>query len=321
LDIPCSLFDIRLVAHEDFFRILPGGRGQGEGKRRDNRFCRLLLNIWAVSYYHVDNVLADRADEEIHVKVMLVASAVGAVDANLPQHLTTYLVNESVAFDAGSLGLYADLPAQLRVRHVFLSHTHIDHIASLPIFLDSIISADQSVSLHASEETLAALRRHFFNGVLWPDVFGMTIQGQPFITTHVLQPGVRVTIGTLEITPIAVNHTVPTLGFLVAEPGSSVLLVMDTGPTQAIWDVANRRTDLKAVFLEASFPNELTWLAETTKHLTPAMFGAELQKLRSRATTYAVHIKATFQQKVAQELADLHLPQIELVEGGRLYEF
>ena len=52
------------------------------------------------------------------------------------QFLTTYLINDVVAIDAGSLGFYGGPKQQSAIQHVIITHSHIDHVASLPIFLE-----------------------------------------------------------------------------------------------------------------------------------------------------------------------------------------
>src|SRR5205823_12507757 len=75
----------------------------------------------------------------VRMKVMLVPSA---LTAGPRQYLTAFLVGDSVAIDAGSLGFYGSPAEQARIRHVFLTHTHLDHIASLPIFLENVSQDD-----------------------------------------------------------------------------------------------------------------------------------------------------------------------------------
>ncbi len=69
------------------------------------------------------------------MRVELLPSSVPASEA---QFLVSFLIDDTVAIDAGSLGLLADLDRQRGVRHVFLTHEHVDHIASLPIFLENV---------------------------------------------------------------------------------------------------------------------------------------------------------------------------------------
>jgi ribonuclease BN (tRNA processing enzyme) len=256
------------------------------------------------------------------VKITLVPSAVSAGGGASAFFLSSYLIDDVVAIDAGGLGLLGDVAVQARVQHVLLTHSHMDHIASLPIFLDSVFqSADRCVTVHAGAATLDSLRRDVFNDRVWPDFIGMSEKGLPFVRVETLQPGRPVQVAHLRLTPITVDHVVPTLGFLVEAPGVSVAIPSDTGPTEEFWRAAAAAPDLKAVFLEASFPNAMSDLARTSRHLTPAMFASEARKLPRPIPLVAVHIKPQCHEAVVAELGSLELPMLQVGKPGTIYEF
>ena len=193
------------------------------------------------------------------MKIELVPSTVSPGEARRGSFLSTYLIDDVIAIDAGGLGLLGDLSAQFRIRDVFLTHGHIDHIASLPIFLETVFqSSDRCVTLHASAATLDSLRKDIFNGRVWPDFIEMSQKGLPFVEVKVLEPGHHIDVAGVRFTPIAVDHVVPTLGFLVESDGTTVAIPSDTGPTESFWRAAGAAADLKGVFLEASFPNAMS---------------------------------------------------------------
>src|SRR5262249_60426609 len=79
------------------------------------------------------------------------------------QFLSTYLVGESVAVDAGCLGLHGSPADQVKVKHLFLTHSHIDHLASLPVFLENVYRPGvPCVTVYGNEAVLDSLRRDFF---------------------------------------------------------------------------------------------------------------------------------------------------------------
>jgi ribonuclease BN (tRNA processing enzyme) len=247
---------------------------------------------------------------------------VTAGDGGRGTFLSTYIINDVIAVDAGGLGLLGHLSSQSRIRDIFITHSHMDHIASLPIFLDNVFQAsDRPVTIHASEATLDSLKRDIFNDRVWPDFIGMSRTGLPFVNVALLEAGRPVEVGGLVFLPIAVDHVVPTLGFLVESPGVTVAIPSDTGPTEAFWHAAGAADDLKAVFLEASFPNAMTELAIASKHLTPAMFAAEAQKLARQVPLIAVHIKPRYYDQVVRELGALQLAQAEVGRPGATYEY
>jgi hypothetical protein len=111
------------------------------------------------------------------------------------------------------------------------------------------------------------------------------------------------------------------MGFILEDDEAAIAIVSDTNPTNRIWEVINEQRNLKAVLLEASFPNHMEWLAERAMHLTPELFAGELQKLKQPAQVIAIHIKTAFDEQIKQELADLNLPNVEIGVPGKTYEF
>ncbi len=252
------------------------------------------------------------------MRIEIVRSSNG--DARL-QFQITYLVNDVVAIDAGCLGI-APLETQHRVEHVFLTHAHMDHVASLPIFIDNVYRpGPQSVTVYGNAETIASLQQDMFNDRLWPDVLRLSRDESPFVRFQTLTMESAVEVGDLSLKPVALNHVVPTCGFLISERrGATVAIVSDTGPTDRIWQLG-AAAGLDAVLLDSSFPNNMRWLADKSLHLCPETFAAELAKLREPVRTMAIHLKPTYFDTIAAELQALKLPQLEIGEPGKRYEF
>lgn len=256
------------------------------------------------------------------VRVTLLPSSFSNQARQSGLYLTSYVINDSIAIDAGSLGLMESIDAQAKIRHVLISHTHIDHIATLPIFVDNVHEANRDcVLVHGSQAVLDCLQQDIFNGCVWPDFVNMTPKHGSFLKLSPLEADVAVDLEGLRITPVAVTHTVPTNGFLIEDRAAAIIIISDTGPTERIWELANRTPNLKAVFLEASFPNSLAHIAEVSEHLTPTLFAKEVAKLKQPTRVIAVHLKARFREQIERELRGLNLPQVEIVQTGVQYEF
>jgi ribonuclease BN (tRNA processing enzyme) len=252
------------------------------------------------------------------MKVMLVPSAPGAP---LLQYLTTLLVNDAVAIDAGSLGLYGTPADQARVRHVFLTHAHMDHVGSLPIFLENVSddSADCPV-IHAPQIVLDVIHTDVLNDRLFPDFVRLSDAGPPLVRLEPLTPGLPVQVAGLSVTAVEVDHVVPTVAYLIDDGQSAFAFVTDTSPTEAIWALANQCPRLKAVFLEVTFPESELWLAKVAKHLTPKLFAGEVRKLRPGVAVYAIHLKPRCRDQLLAEIAALKLPQVTVLEPGQVVE-
>ena len=146
------------------------------------------------------------------------------------------------------------------------------------------------MEIHALPETLDALRRHLFNDELWPDFSVIPSPNDPTIRYTEIETEHTYEVCGLRITPIRVNHLVPCVGYKVDDGRDAFIFTSDTAATDRIWAVANTTPNLRIIITEASFPNEQAWLAEASKHLTPAKLGEELKKLRPRIPVRIYHL-------------------------------
>lgn len=256
------------------------------------------------------------------MRVIIIPSSVTRVETARQQFLSAYLLNGTVAIDAGSLGFYRTPKEQARVKHVFLSHSHMDHVASLPIFIENSYLGDGNcATIYGSEATLDSVRRDLFNDRVWPDMLRISQIRPPYLRLQPIAAGQTVECDGLRVTPVPVDHVVPTFGYLVEEQGTTVVFSADTGPTEALWDRANACADVKAAFLEVTFPNDMAWLADLAKHLTPEQFAREARKLKHPARVVALHLSARVRHQVVKELRALDLPNMEIVRLGKVYRF
>jgi ribonuclease BN (tRNA processing enzyme) len=251
------------------------------------------------------------------MRVTLVPSA----SPGLPQLFTSYLINDTVALDAGCLDHVGDLAAMARIKHVFLSHSHLDHVASLPPFLDAVYDGTgDCVTIHGLSHTLECVQRDLFNNRLYPDFVHISTFRPPYLKLNELTPGQPVEVEGLRLTPVAVNHVVPAVGFMVEDGHSAIVFPGDTGPTEEIWNVARTRANLSAIFLECTFPNSMEWLAEIARHMTPSLYAREREKLGRDVRFVTVHLHPRYRRKVITELEALGLPGVEIGQPGATYQ-
>lgn len=254
------------------------------------------------------------------MKVELLPSTVGETCAR--QFCIGTVINQVIAIDAGTLGLLWPLERQQRIRHVLLSHSHLDHIATLPLFLDNVYcDGPDCPAVHAGQATLDALRDHVFNDQLWPDFVQLSEEETPFLTLHTLNPEDPVMLSDVTITPVPLDHIVPTFGFVVQDDNCAVAIVSDTGQTSRVWEVLSTTQNLQAVFLEASFPNSHRWLAERSGHLCPETFAEQITRLPTDVRIIACHLKPGHFDTISAELQALDCPQLEVGVPGRTYDF
>jgi len=251
------------------------------------------------------------------MKIKVIGSS---VDGSPCQFAASYVINDHIAIDAGSIG-FMSVAAQKRIKHILISHSHLDHIASLPIFIDNVYEpGPDSVIVYGRPSVIECLQANLFNDSVWPDVLRLSSEESPFLKYAALENAQAVKLGGLTITPVDLDHVVPTFGFLVDDGEMAVAVVSDTGPTERVWELANRNPGLKCVFLESAFPNSLEWLAERTKHLTPELMRREYEKLDRSVPLVVVHIKPAYYDEVTAELKALKLPSLEISGPNREYE-
>ena len=148
------------------------------------------------------------------------------------QFLVTYLLNDRVAIDAGSIGLLTDLRIE-QVEHVFVTHQHIDHIATLPILLENVYEPDpKSIEVLSSKMFLIYCKKTY-SMVGFGPTFALSTRGSishydPFRGRSACT---SVRIGR---NPVPVSHAVPTLGLIVDDGQAVVAFPSDTGPTEEL---------------------------------------------------------------------------------------
>jgi ribonuclease BN (tRNA processing enzyme) len=257
------------------------------------------------------------------VKVTLIPSSMSPDGVDQNQYSIAYLINDTLAVDAGGLGFFGTPQDQGKIKDVLISHTHADHVASLPIFIENAFDGGPNpVTVHGSAPVLDSLQRDIFNGRIWPDFIAMSVSQGPFLKLNEIESGRPLELQGLRITPVAVDHLVPTLGFVIDDGACSIVIASDTGPTNEIWRVAHASSQLRAVYLEASFPNSMIGLANLSQHLTPSLFGEEARKLnRDDIDLVVVHIKPRFRPQILQELEELGLPNLRIGRFNETYTY
>jgi ribonuclease BN (tRNA processing enzyme) len=238
------------------------------------------------------------------------------------EFLTTFIVNGTVAIDAGALGFWGDLEGQRGVGHVFLSHSHADHVCSLPMFVTNTHDGRaRNILVHGHAAVLESLSRDVFNGRVWPDFLRPAGGPPPLLDLEETVEHRACEAAGLRITPVRVDHPVPTMAHLVDDGTAAVVISTDSAPTGELWRVAARVPNLKAVFLGASFPEEEAALARVAGHLVPSQVDAELSKIDPGVAVYAVHIKPGHRQVVIDQLRALARPNLLIGQSQADYVF
>jgi cAMP phosphodiesterase len=258
------------------------------------------------------------------LQIQLLPSSFNAQgSANSAQRLTCFVIDDRVTVDAGSIGIALTEAQQQTIRDVIITHPHMDHIASLPIFVDDLFGElREPVRIHATQEVIDLMKADVFNDTVYPkfdeleNAHGRVMEYVSFVL------GQEFKVAHLTCTAVSVNHIVPTVGLLVSDGKTTVAFSSDTAETDELWRVVNSASQLDALFIEASFPDSMEELAKASKHLTPAMLRNELDKLdHNGMDILAVHLKAAYREKVVAELKELKIEGLSVMEPGRVYEW
>ncbi len=237
-------------------------------------------------------------------------------------HLTSFLVNDSILLDAGSPTEALSLEEQHGIRHIFISHTHLDHIKDIAFLADNRSlkrlggnEGNRTITIHALPENLEVLKRHYLNDQIWPDFTRIPSESDPILRLSPLRPEEPVEADGVRITPIPVTHPVPCTGFLIEQDGMQFLYTADTGRTDRIWEIANAQPNLKGIIMDCSFPNAYEHLAEISGHLTPNGMRDELEKFDGlgKVPVYLYHMKPESLNIMAAEVEKLNIPHLRLL--------
>ena len=220
-----------------------------------------------------------------------------------PLRTSALLVNDDVLLDAGTGVGELSLSQLIEIEHVFITHAHVDHIASLPLLLDAVMTRrSRPITVYATDETLAALQTHVFNWSIWPDFTQLPSPESPSMRYSRLEVGQTVDLGHCRITPVPAEHTIPTVGFHLENRISSLVYCGDTTSCDPLWEVVNAIDDLKYVIIETAFDDANLRLAERAGHLCPTLLGAELEKLQRPAEIYIDHMKPGLSDTIIREI-------------------
>lgn len=235
---------------------------------------------------------------------------------------TSFLIDHDILLDAGTGVEDLDLEALARIDHVFLTHSHLDHIAALPLLVDSAGGLRSTpLVVHALPETIAALRAHIFNWVIWPDFTAIPQPDRPWMVFAPIALDEVVTLDGRSFRALPANHTVPALGYHIYTDRAALVFSGDTGPNEALWRIANSVPGLRYLIVETAFPDSDRELAIASRHLHPSQLADGLACLQRDVQVLVTHLKPSDRQTIARELAEgatRHLPR--LLERGDVLE-
>jgi ribonuclease BN (tRNA processing enzyme) len=245
----------------------------------------------------------------------------GGIGGNL--RTTSLLLDHDVLIDAGTGVGDLSLAEMCAINHVFVTHSHLDHIACLPLLIDSVgFMRDQPLVIHATDETLAILKEHVFNWEIWPDFSEIPNLRQPLLRYERIVLGETIDMEGRKITPLPANHVVPAVGFQIESGKTSLVFTGDTTTCDALWDTVNRIRNLEYLIVETAFSNAELDLAVVSKHLCPSLLDEELGKLKLNPKIYITHLKPGEVELTMQEISECVRNFVpKMLQNGQIFEF
>lgn len=245
----------------------------------------------------------------------------GGIGAGL--RTTSMLLDGDILIDAGTGVGDLTLEEMSRIDHVFLTHSHLDHVIGLPFMLDSVgAMRDQPITVHALPETIDILRDHLFNWKLWPDFTQIPNAEHPWLRFQPILQGCSIELNGRRITSLPANHTVPAAGYLLDSGKASLAFSGDTSECEEFWAALNQVKNLRYLIVETSFADAENGIAHASRHYHPALLAEQLTRLKTRPEIYITHLGPSEQQEIMDELlaAAKNFKPVKL-EHGHIFRF
>lgn len=216
---------------------------------------------------------------------------------------SSFLIDQDILLDAGTGVGDLSLEEMRQIRHVFLTHSHMDHICTIPLLVDTLFSElEQPLKVHGRPETIQALQTHVFNWSIWPDFTELPAKECPVLEFIPMQPGEFVDIGDRRLEMVAVNHTVPASAYIVCQGNRAMAYSGDTTTNDSLWQRLNQLDSLGLLIVESAFANHDRQLAELACHYCPELLQADLAKLKHQPRIGITHLKPGEERLIMDEI-------------------
>ena len=237
--------------------------------------------------------------------------------------MSCYLFNDTVALDACSLTHALTLDEQLRVRHVIITHSHLDHVTAIPLLADTLFErlVANPINVYAQQQTVDALRRYIFNGQIWPDFTVLPNETDAVLRLNTMAAGDVAEIDGRVIDMITVKHAVPGAAYRVESNGRSFAFSGDTTSNDSLWSALNNHDSLDLLFIEAAYANRDIELARLASHYCPALLAMDLHKLKHHPVLCVSHLKPGEEDVIMEECRQA-LPgwEVKQLNSGDVFE-
>jgi len=260
----------------------------------------------------------------MHDSSIKILGAYGGKSTNM--QLTSLQLSKEVVLDAGNIleGLGNGIK---NVNHVFITHSHLDHINDIGFLIDATFETRKiPLKIYARRKTLDDIHKYILNWDIWPDFTAINLIGTTTPSVELIEIKLHevVEVDGCKIKAIENNHTPSSNGYVIEKGKSAILFSSDTYCCDSIWEEVNENKKITAVIIDVSFPSRMAQLAFDSKHLTPKLLIEELKKLkRDDVSIYVNHIKPAYKVELLKEIikSDVLLNKGNILEAQDVVEF
>jgi len=220
---------------------------------------------------------------------------------------TSFILDEHIMLDCGTGISNLSLEEMKQIRSIYFTHSHLDHVAGLPLLVDSIFDTlrEQPLMVYGTQVTIDALKKHIFNNVIWPDFAVIPTMDAAVIQFHVIEPGQCYEVEGYKLEIIPVNHVVPTVGYRIEREGKSLAFSADTTTNDTFWARLNEFPSLDYLLVECAFSNREKELCLLAYHYCPSLLSEDLIKLNHKPKVFISHLKPGVEDIIMQECHEL----------------
>lgn len=290
--------------NERIFKLFKEERGEHFDPKLIDLFFENLDEILAVREHFQDKYEENKVDKEVNTKEIKILGAYGTKAKGFGT--SSFLLNKSNVIDAGNILATLD-EESIHIENIWLTHSHLDHISDIAYMLDNYFSLrTKTLNIMGLPDTIKALKKHFFNNLIWPDFSTITLakSDAPALSYTEIELNKEYSLNEYEsLEAFKTDHSVVSCGYIFKREGDSLLITADTYALDNVIEIIDSRKDINSIVVECSFPSSMPILAKKSKHLTPKLLFKSIKKIkRDDLRLYINHIKPSFLDKIVKEI-------------------
>ncbi len=237
-------------------------------------------------------------------------------------YTTCLLIDEDILLDAGTGLARLSIEQLVKIDHIFISHSHLDHVAGLALLIDAVFGKrETAITVHATAEVLFALKTHIFNWSIWPDFSSLPNAEQPVMQYREMAVGSSLQLGGRTISSHAVNHIAGSVGYWARTKNAGFLFTGDMATTPSLWQQLGRKPGLRMVIVDCSFPNAEVELAQVSRHFCPSALIADIKDVPENVEFFIYHLKPGQEEHIMAELSQIKERRFKALNTGDSFTF